>query len=76
MLELSCVLNPKGEGRLAQEDIDALKHLRHRMIEQRRALASRDADLGYSDTRTQNFVTLQAAIEAVDRAITDEEANI
>ena len=66
----------ESEDCLAQEDIDALKHLRSRMIEQRRALASRDADLGYSDTRTQNLVTLQAAIEAVDRAIKDEEANL
>ena len=57
---------------MAQEHIDVLKNLRVRMVEQRRALAGRDADLGYSDTRTQKLVALQAAIEAVDRAIADE----
>ena len=44
------------------------------MVEQRRTLAGRDADLGYSDTRTQKLVALQLAIEAVDRSIADEVA--
>ena len=57
---------------MAQEHIDALKQLRVRMVEQRRARVGRDADLGYSDTRTQNVFGLQFAIEAVDRAIADE----
>ena len=57
---------------MAQEYVDVLKQLRVRMVEQRRVLAGRDADLGYSDTRTQSLVALQAAIEAVDRAIADE----
>lgn len=58
---------------MAQQDVDALKRLRARMVEQRRALAARDADLGYSDTRTHRLVALQTSIEAVDRAIVDEE---
>jgi hypothetical protein len=44
------------------------------MVEQRRMLAGRDADLGYSDTRMQKLVALQMAIEVVDRAIADEIA--
>lgn len=57
---------------MAQKHVDVLKQLRIRMVEQRRSLAGRDADLGYSDTRTQKLVALQVAIEAVDRAIADE----
>ena len=57
---------------MVQEHIDVLKRLRIRMVEQRRALAGRDADLGYSDTRTQKLVALQIAIEVIDRAIADE----
>jgi hypothetical protein len=57
---------------MAQEHVEVLKQLRVRMVEQRRVLAGRDADLGYSDTRTQSLIALQAAIEAVDRAIADE----
>ena len=64
----------KDFAAVAQKHVDILKHLRTRMVEQRRTLAGRDADLGYSDTRTQKLVSLQLAIEAVDRSIADEVA--
>jgi hypothetical protein len=59
---------------VAKKHVNVLNKLRVRMVEQRRMLAGRDADLGYSDTRMQKLVALQMAIEVVDRAIADEVA--
>ena len=62
----------KGEAAVGQEDVDALKHVRRSLVEERRASA-RDAANAHTHNRVERLVSLQAEIEAVDRAIADEE---
>jgi hypothetical protein len=58
---------------MAQKDIDTLKRLRAKIVEQRRALALRQSNPKSTES-VEGIIALQAAIEATDRAITDEKA--
>ena len=58
---------------MAQQDIDVLKKLRSKLVEQRRSLAIRQSSTTYAENN-ESIITLQGAIEAVDHAIADEEA--
>ena len=60
---------------MAQEDIDALRQTRTRLVESRRRLA-KDMAKPYergTEERWERMVSVQAAIDAIDRAIADEE---
>ncbi len=57
---------------MAQQHIDTLRKLRAKLVEQRRNLALRQAGGSHSESH-DNMISLQAAIEATDRAIADEE---
>ncbi len=60
---------------MAQIHVDTLKKLRTKLVEQRRAMALRQT--GASQQESVEFmVNLQTAIEAVDRAIADEEREL
>jgi hypothetical protein len=43
------------------------------LVEQRRALAKRDASSDRNEGYAERIVSIQAAIEATERAITDEQ---
>lgn len=58
---------------MAQKDIDFLKKFRAKVVEQRRALVLRQSNPKSTES-VDGIVALQNAIEAVDRAITDEKA--
>ena len=60
---------------MAQIHIDTLKKLRAKLVEQRRATALRQT--GPSQHESAELMTnLQVAIEAVDRAVVDEEREL
>nr|TFG52552.1 MAG: hypothetical protein E4H34_04855 [Hyphomicrobiales bacterium] len=58
---------------MAQHHIDTLKKLRAKVVEQRRAMALRQS-MGSSQESVEHMVNIQTAIEAIDRAIADEQA--
>jgi hypothetical protein len=53
--------------------INALMRSRTKLIEQRRALAKRDCASDRNEGYAERIVSIQAAIEATDRAISDEQ---
>ena len=57
---------------MAHHPVETLKKLRAKMIEQRRAMAARLAGSSHTDNY-DHWISLQAAIEATDRAIVEEE---
>jgi hypothetical protein len=57
---------------MAQEDIDAIDAAIQRMVEGRRGLVARVGTPQGGDAASENFVKLQAAIEALHRAREDE----
>jgi hypothetical protein len=61
------------EDFLANENIDGLKRSRAKLVEQRRALVKRDCTSDRNEGFSERIVAIQAAIEATDRAIAEEE---
>jgi hypothetical protein len=57
---------------MAQQHIDTLIKLRAKLVSQRRDMATRQSGASQGENYDR-IVTLQAAIEATDRAIADEE---
>ena len=57
---------------MAQNHIDTLKKLRAKIVEQRRNTALRQAS-GSSQESVELMTNIQVAIEAIDRAIAEEE---
>jgi len=59
---------------MKNDHIDALMRSRTKLIEQRRALVKRDCASDRNEGYAERIVSIQAAIEATDRAIGDEQA--
>jgi hypothetical protein len=63
-----------GIGRpLESEHVGALTRSRAKLVQQRRALAKRDASSDRNEGYAERIVSIQAAIEATERAISDEQ---
>ena len=59
---------------MAEEDVEALRQARASFVRKRRAMADQMIPAGAASAHfAPAFVALQAAIEALDRAIKDEE---
>lgn len=58
---------------MAIDHVTALKRSRTKLIEQRRGLVKRDCTSDRNEGYAERIVAIQAAIEATDRAILDEE---
>ena len=59
---------------MAEEDAEALRQARESFVRKRRAMADQMIPAGAASAHfAPAFVALQAAIEALDRAIKDEE---
>ena len=58
---------------MAGEYISALKRSRAKLVEQRRALVTRDCSHDRNEGYSERIVAIQAAIAATDNAISDEE---
>lgn len=58
---------------MAADHVTALKRSRAKLVEQRRALVRRDCSHDRNEGYAERIVAIQAAIEATDRAIDDEE---
>ena len=58
---------------MAADHVTALKRSRAKLVEQRRALVKRDCSHDRNEGYSERIVAIQAAIEATDRAILDEE---
>jgi hypothetical protein len=59
---------------VAVDHVSALKRSRAKLVEQRRGLVKRDCTSDRNEGYAERIVAIQAAIEATDRAILDEEA--
>lgn len=60
---------------MAETEIDVLRRARENFVRKRRAMAEQMAPPGAAAAHfAPSFTDLQAAIEAIDRAIQDEEA--
>ena len=57
---------------MARHHVETLKKLRMKMVEQRRAMATRQCGPTHAGGY-DSIVALQASIDATDRAIADEE---
>jgi hypothetical protein len=60
---------------MAQIHVDTLKKLRTKVLEQRRAMALRQSSASQAES-LELMVRVQSAIEAIDRAIADEERQL
>jgi hypothetical protein len=58
---------------LENEHMSALTRSRAKLVEQRRALAKRDSSSDRNEGYAERIVSIQAAIEATERAIADEQ---
>ena len=58
---------------MANENVEGLKRSRAKLIEQRRALVKRDCTSDRNEGFSERIVAIQAAIEATNRAIEEEE---
>ena len=59
---------------MAEREVEALKHARENFVRKRREMAEQMIPTGAAAPHfAPSFVALQAAIEAIDRAINDEE---
>jgi hypothetical protein len=59
---------------MKEDHITALLRSRTKLVEQRRALVKRDCASDRNEGYAERIVSIQAAIEATDRAISDEQA--
>jgi hypothetical protein len=55
------------------DHIEGLLHSRSKLVEQRRTLVKRDCASERNEGYLERIVSIQAAIEATDRAISDEQ---
>jgi hypothetical protein len=58
---------------MAADHVSSLKRSRAKLVEQRRALVRRDCSHDRNEGYSERIIAIQAAIEATDRAILDEE---
>jgi len=58
---------------VAQDHVEALKRSRAKLVEQRRALAKRDGSSDRNEGYSERIVAIQNALDATDRAISDEQ---
>jgi hypothetical protein len=58
---------------MARDHVSALKRSRAKLVEQRRALVTRDCSHDRNEGYSERIVAIQAAIAATDSAISDEE---
>ena len=58
---------------MTADHISLLKRSRAKLVEQRRALVKRDCSHDRNEGYSERIVAIQAAIEATDRAILEEE---
>lgn len=58
---------------MTADHVSALKRSRAKLVEQRRSLVRRDCSHDRNEGYSERIVAIQAAIEATDRAIDDEE---
>ena len=58
---------------MANDNIEALRRSRAKLVEQRRALVKRDCASDRNEGYSEIIVAIQAALEATDRAIADEQ---
>ena len=59
---------------MAEQDVEVLRKARESFVRKRRAMAEQMVPAGAASAHfAPAFVSLQAAIEAIDRAIEDEE---
>ena len=56
-----------------EDYVEALRRSRAKLVEQRRALVKRDCSHDRNEGYAERIVAIQAAIEATERAISDEE---
>jgi hypothetical protein len=64
---------------MAEEHLKTLETAREQLVKQRRGLAdalAKPYSRGESETWLNSFVQLQAAIDAIDRAIGDEKESV
>ena len=61
---------------MAQDHVQALKRSRAKLLEQRRALAKRDGSSDRNEGYSERIVAIQNALDATDRAISDEENDL
>jgi hypothetical protein len=61
------------EEKMAADHVTALQRSRAKLVEQRRALVKRDCSHDRNEGYSERIVAIQAAIEATDHAISDEE---
>ena len=61
---------------MAADHVTALKRSRAKLVEQRRALVKRDCSHDRNEGYSERIVAIQAAIEATDRAILEEEKTL
>ena len=59
---------------MALDHVGGLKRSRAKLVEQRRVLVKRDCSSDRNEGYSERIVAIQAAIEATDCAIQDEEA--
>ena len=58
---------------MAQDHVESLKRSRAKLVEQRRALAKRDGSSDRNEGYSERIVAIQDALDATDRAISDEQ---
>ena len=58
---------------MAADHVSTLKRSRAKLVEQRRGLVKRDCSSDRNEGYAERIVAIQAAIEATERAISDEE---
>ena len=61
---------------MAQDHVEALKRSRTKLLEQRRALAKRDGSSDRNEGYSERIIAIQNALDATDRAISDEENDL
>ena len=61
---------------MAQDHVESLKRSRAKLVEQRRALVKRDGSSDRNEGYSERIVAIQNALDATDRAISDEEVGL
>ena len=59
---------------MAEDHVKSLKRSRTKLVDQRRALVKRDCASDRNEGYAERIIAIQAAIDATDRAISDEES--
>lgn len=61
---------------MAEDHVASLKRSRTKLVEQRRSLVKRDCASDRNEGYAERIIAIQAAIDATDRAIGDEEKDL